>query len=166
MAKIKLKFGSNEIELDSRDFYFDNESVGEVIAKLSEYMNADHVRIIEAESTPEETPEEIIKEKYESNVNYLKSLEDAEIYEPEFSRPAPISADQIKEKIQVLTRDSFFDSPRIVSEVVGQLHEYGWIAVPLDVSKVLSRMSLSNELEKESKNNRCYYSSKQTVLAS
>ena len=31
MAKIKIKIGENEIEVDSRDFYIDNNTVGEVI---------------------------------------------------------------------------------------------------------------------------------------
>ena len=35
MAKIKLKFGENEIEVDSRDFYFDNQTLGEVIENLA-----------------------------------------------------------------------------------------------------------------------------------
>lgn len=165
MAKIKLKFGKNEIEIDSRDFYVDNESVGEVITRLSRYVNDNQVRIIEAESTPEQTPEQIIKETYESNINYLKSLEDAEIHEPEFSKPIPIRADQIRTKILTLVGDSFFGEPRTVSEVVSQLREYGWATIPLDVSKALSEMSFSNELEKESKDNRCYYSKKETILA-
>jgi len=165
MAKIKLKFGKNEIEIDSRDFYVDNQSVGEVITELSRYVTDDQIHVIEAESTPDQTPEQIIKEKYESNINYLSSLEDAEIHEPEFSKPIPISRDQIRAKIQVLTNDSFFEEPRTVSEVVSQLHEYGWSAIPLDVSKELSEMSFSKELEKKLENNRCFYSSK-TILVS
>ena len=38
MAKIKLKFGENEIEVDSRDFYFDNQTLGEVIENLSKLI--------------------------------------------------------------------------------------------------------------------------------
>jgi hypothetical protein len=31
LAKIKLRIGDNEIEVDSRDFYVDNKTIGEVI---------------------------------------------------------------------------------------------------------------------------------------
>ena len=34
MAKIKLRFGENEIEIESRDFYVDNNTIGEVINSL------------------------------------------------------------------------------------------------------------------------------------
>ena len=30
MARIKLKLGENEIEVDSRDFYVDNQTLGEI----------------------------------------------------------------------------------------------------------------------------------------
>ena len=38
MAKIRLKFGPNEIEVDSKDFYVDNYSVDEVIGNLSRFI--------------------------------------------------------------------------------------------------------------------------------
>ena len=34
MAKIRIKQGPNEIEIDSRDFYVDNDSVAEVVESL------------------------------------------------------------------------------------------------------------------------------------
>ena len=34
MARIKLKLGENEIEVDSRDFYVDNQTLGEIIANI------------------------------------------------------------------------------------------------------------------------------------
>ena len=36
MARVKLKIGENEIEIDSRDFYVDNQTLGEIIEKISE----------------------------------------------------------------------------------------------------------------------------------
>ena len=38
MAKIRVKQGNNEIEIDSRDFYVDNDTAEEVIETLKELM--------------------------------------------------------------------------------------------------------------------------------
>ena len=38
MAKIKLKFGENEIEIESRDFYVDNQTIGEVIQNITTHL--------------------------------------------------------------------------------------------------------------------------------
>ena len=141
MARIRLKLGANEIEVDSKDFYVDNQSVDEVIRNLSRY--------VAAETKVENT---------EPAVNYLDSLEDAEIHEPEFTAPIPIDSSQIRSKINILVRDSFFEQLRTVSEVVAQLYEYGWAARPLDVSKVLVNMASNRELQKESQEKRNYYS--------
>ena len=141
MARIRLKLGANEIEVDSKDFYVDNQSVDEVISNLSRY--------VAAETKVENT---------EPTVNYLDSLEDAEIHEPEFTPPIPIDSSQIRSKINILVRDSFFEQLRTVSEVVAQLYEYGWAARPLDVSKVLVNMASNRELQKESQEKRNYYS--------
>ena len=35
MAKIRIRIGSNEIEIDSRDFYIDNDTASQVIADLA-----------------------------------------------------------------------------------------------------------------------------------
>ena len=147
MARIRLKLGANEIEVDSKDFYVDNQSVDEVISNLSRYV---------AEAT------EVLSK--ETTVNYLSSLEDAEIHEPEFTTPISIDSSQIRSKIHILVRDSFFEQPRTVSEVVAQLYEYGWAARPLDVSKILVNMALNRELQKDSQEKRSYYSSNNLVL--
>ena len=146
MARIRLKLGANEIEVDSKDFYIDNQSVDEVISNLSRYV---------AEGTD-------VSNK-ETSVNYLSSLEDVEIHEPEFTAPIPIDSSQIKSKINILVRDSFFEQQRTVSEVVAQLYEYGWAARPLDVSKILVNMALNRELQKDSQEKRSYYSSNNLV---
>ena len=49
MARIKLKLGENEIEVDSRDFYVDNQTLGEIIANISNHIhaiNVTHILII------------------------------------------------------------------------------------------------------------------------
>ena len=143
MARIRLKIGANEIEVDSKDFYVDNQSVDDVITNLSRYVS---------EGT--EASNKGI------TVNYLSSLEDAEIHEPEFTTPISIDSSQVRSKIHILVRDSFFEQPRTVSEVVAQLYEYGWAARPLDISKVLANMALNRELQKDSQDKRSYYSNK------
>lgn len=147
MARIRLKLGANEIEVDSKDFYVDNQSVDEIISNLSRYV-AEETKVPNTETA----------------VNYLSSLEDAEIHEPEFTAPISIDSSQIRSKIHILVRDSFFEQPRTVSEVVAQLYEYGWAARPLDVSKILVNMALNRELQKDSQEKRSYYSNKLVQL--
>ena len=38
MAKIRVKQGDNEIEIDSRDFYVDNDSAAEIIDALKQQL--------------------------------------------------------------------------------------------------------------------------------
>ena len=46
MARIKLKIGENEIEVDSRDFYVDNQTLGEIIDNISQYMPENQAKIV------------------------------------------------------------------------------------------------------------------------
>ena len=46
MARIKLKLGENEIEVDSRDFYVDNQTLGEIIDNISQYMPENQAKIV------------------------------------------------------------------------------------------------------------------------
>lgn len=157
MAKIRLKFGENEIEVESKDFYVDNKSIDEVIYNLSRFVARNQT---EEQGTNAQI--EIINEglNNKSKTNYLSSLEDAEIHEPEFVQPISIDRNQIRSKIHILARDSFFEQQKTVSEVVAQLREYGWAAVPLDVSKVLANMAMKKELQKNTLEKRSYYSNK------
>jgi len=157
MAKIRLKFGENEIEVESKDFYVDNKSIDEVIYNLSRFVARDQSEEQRTNAQVEITREPL---NHESKINYLSLLEDAEIHEPEFVQPISIDRNQIRSKIHILARDSFFEQPRTVSEVVAQLREYGWAAIPLDVSKVLANMALKKELQKEMRERRSYYSNK------
>jgi len=156
MAKIRLKFGENEIEVESKDFYVDNKSIDEVIYNLSRFVARN-----QTEEERSNAQVEILREALgESKTNYLSTLEDAEIHEPEFVQPISIDRNQIRSKIHILARDSFFEQPRTVSEVVAQLREYGWAAVPLDVSKILANMALKKEIQKAMREKRSYYSNK------
>ena len=157
MAKIRLKFGENEIEVESKDFYVDNKSIDEVIYNLSRFVGQN-----QTEEPGTNAQVEIIDEtsNNESKTNYLSALDDVEIHEPEFVQPISIDRNQIRSKIHILARDSFFKQSRTVSEVVAQLREYGWAAVPLDVSKILANMALKKELQKETREKRSYYSNR------
>ncbi len=99
-----------------------------------------------------------------STVNYLKSLEDAEVFEPEYSAPTPISSEEIRDKLEILAKKSFFNKPRTVSETVSQLREHGWATSPLYVSKALAKMAFNKEILKNSQDNRSYYFTKETLL--
>ena len=138
MAKIRIKQGSNEIEIDSRDFYVDNDSVAEVVETLKQLLN--------------ERPQ----------TNVMDSLDDAEFHEPEFS--STIAVDDIKHKLRILAKDSFFDQPKTVGETVAQMSEYGWTASPFDVSVALTKMAFNKEFLKNTTDERNQYVSKEALL--
>ena len=157
MAKIKLKFGENEIEVDSRDFYFDNQTIGEVIENLAKLIEENQTRPIISTQTD-------IPINNEPNYESLNSLEDVEIFEPEFNEPKPISSAEIKDKLQILEKNTFFNVPRTVTETVQQLREYGWVASPLDVSKALVNMASNREISRNSTENRTHYFVEEAIL--
>ena len=140
MAKIRIKQGHNEIEIDSRDFYVDNDSAAEVIESLKQLLNE------------------------RSQPDVMGSLEDAEFHEPEFSSPSAIAVDDIKHKLRILAKDSFFDQPQTVGETVAQMSEYGWTASPFDVSVALTKMAFSKEFLKNTVDDRNQYVSKEALL--
>ena len=154
LAKIKLRIGDNEIEIDSRDFYVDNHTIGKVIENITMLLQESSARIM-----PYST-------KYgvgESNA--LSSLENAEIYEPEFEEPIFVPLDELHGKLLILSKNSFFDKPRTVSENVNELRERGWIANPLDVSKILAKMAFSKELSKGKQADRSFYFVQKELVA-
>ena len=140
MAKIRVRFGRNEIEIDSRDFYVDNETVGEVIENIRQCMGDS------------------------MNGNTITSLPDAEVFEPEFSQGQGVTSDILTEKLRIIANESFFDQPRTVGEVVGSLMEHGWHASALDVSVALTKMAFSKELLKNSHDDRSYYFAKTAMV--
>jgi len=162
LAKIRLRFGENEIEIESRDFYIDNDTAAQVIADLASRMHENEAKIVTDEITL--APPTGIMHAYKMNVDYLKSLRDAEVHEPEFTAPTAVSADEVPGKIELLERDSFFDKPRTVSETVERMRDYGWLASPLDVSKSLSKMALYRELAKNSQENRTWYFKQSQII--
>ena len=140
MAKIRVKQGNNEIEIDSRDFYVDNDTAEEVIEALKQLIND------------------------KSGNSVIDSLEDAEFHEPEFSEPVNVTITDIKNKLRILAKNSFFNQPRTVGEAVSQLSEYGWSASPLDVSVALTKMAFNKEVLKNTQEDRNFYFSKEALL--
>ena len=152
MARIKLKIGENEVEVDSRDFYVDNQTLGEIIDNLSQHLPENQAKIVyETESVQKPTQ---VEQPAQFGLEYL---DDAEAYEPEFNEPKYTAPHEIKSKLRILETSRFFDSPRTVTETVQQLREYGWAASPLDVSKALAKMAINKEINKNSDENRTHY---------
>ena len=160
MARIKLKIGENEIEVDSRDFYVDNQTLGEIIDSISHHLPENHAKIVyETESIQKSTQVEHLTQ------SGLEYLDDAEVYEPEFSEPKYITPHEIKSKLRILETSKFFDSPRTVTETVQQLREYGWSSSSLDVSKALAKMASNKELMKNSHENRAHYFVRESLIS-
>jgi hypothetical protein len=159
MARIKLKIGENEVEVDSRDFYVDNQTLGEIIDNLSQHLPENQAKIVyETESIQKPTQ---VEQPAQFGLEYL---DDAEAYEPEFSEPKYIASHEIKSKLRILETSRFFDSPRTVTETVQQLREYGWASSPLDVSKALAKMASNKEIMKNSEENRTHYFAQEQLI--
>jgi DNA mismatch repair ATPase MutS len=157
LARIKLKIGENELEVDSRDFYVDNQTLGEIVDNISQYLPENQAKIVyESESTSKSNLTE----------HGLEYLDDAETFEPEFNEPKYITSTEIKSKLKILETSKFFDSPRTVSETVQQLREYGWATGTLDVSKALAKMSLNKKFKKSLSDNKTCYLIEQLPLSS
>ena len=146
LAKIKLRIGDNEIEIDSRDFYIDNHTIGKVIENITMLLQESSARIM-----PHSTEYGV------GESNALSSLENAEVYEPEFGEPVFVPLNELHGKLLILSKNSFFDKPRTVSETVNELREHGWIVNPLDASKTLAKMAFSKELRKGKQADRSFY---------
>ena len=154
LAKIKLRIGDNEIEIDSRDFYVDNHTIGKVIENITMLLQESSTRMM-----PYSTEYGV------GESNALSSLENAEVYEPEFGEPVFVPLNELHGKLLILSKNSFFDKPRTVSETVNELSEHGWVANPLDVSKILAKMAFGKELRKGKQDDRSFYFVQKELLA-
>ena len=170
MARVRIRMGENEVEVDSRDFYVDNRSIGRVIEEVSGHLQAGSAAAAVAPAQAAAAPEPPAgqwegQDPQGPGLEPLGCLDEAEIHEPEFSAPVPVSGRELEAKLRVLGERAFFDTPRTASETVGQLREGGWIASPLEVSKTLTGMVFHNELVKNLRNNRSCYSVKASPAA-
>ena len=160
MARIKLKIGENEIEIDSRDFYVDNKTVGKIIDDLSCHLPDNEAKIVyDIEPTQESAEPE------QSSQFGLEDLDDAETFEPEFNEPNYIPSHQVKSKLRILETSGFFESPRTVTETVQQLREYGWASSPLDVSKALAKMASVHEIMRNNDENLTHYFTQESLIS-
>ncbi len=154
MARIKLKLGENEIEVDSRDFYVDNDTLPEIIEKVTELLPESQGKIIyETNNQKIENPNQVSQ----TDQYGLECLDNVETFELEFNEPKSINFHEIKSKLRILETSGFFNSPRTVTETVQRLREYGWATSPLDVSKSLAKMASNREIYKNSNKNRVHY---------
>ena len=160
MARIKLKIGENEIEIESRDLYVDNQTAGKIIDDLSNHLPDNQAKIVyDTELVQESSKSE------QSSQFGLECLDDAETFEPEFNEPRYIHSHQIKLKLRILETSGFFKSPRTVNEIVQQLREYGWATSPLDVSKTLAKMASVNEIMRDSEENLTHYFARESLMS-
>lgn len=199
MAKVRIKLGVNEIEIDSRDFYIDNVSARNVIAEIAQLLQYNLSRLADAPNAKDSRipSKQAALVEYEDDSNTavmadvtgsvhridyvhspatdppspttnpvnpdslepdcLGSMMNAEVDDPP-PASAHIKPHEIKHKIHILAKDSFFASPRTVSETVDKLRQHGWTADSLDVSKTLAGMVTSGELHRASQNDRNHYS--------
>lgn len=153
MARIRLRLGDREIEVDSRDFYVDNQTLGEVVESLSARLPENRAELVPAAAPAHAA-------------GYaLGGMDDAEAFEPEFADPRHVAPADLRPKLRILETGRYFDSPRTVTDVVSQLREYGWAASPLDVSKVLARMASRKEIIRSHQGGQTRYSAAQKLVA-
>ncbi|MDX1596604.1 MAG: hypothetical protein R3327_06660 [Nitrosopumilaceae archaeon] len=166
MAKVKIKLGENEVEIDSRDFYVDNQSIGEVIESISKHIPENSAKIV-YQTQPEPQNQSVYENQETTETptyDSLDSLENAEVFEPEFDAPKFLASYEIKPKLKILQTSGFFDTSRTVTETVQKLREYGWAASSLDVSKILTNMAMNCEMQKSAQENRNYYSTRNQII--
>ncbi len=161
MARIRLKLGENEIEIDSRDFYVDNHTLGEIIEDLSHHLPEGQAKIVYHDDIFSKNP----MNQEQSSQFGLESLDDAETFEPEFNEPVYIASYEVKSKLRILETSGFFESPRTVTETVQQLREYGWASSPLDVSKALAKMASVSEIMRNSEDHLTHYFTQDSLVS-
>ncbi len=141
MARLRVRDGPSEVEIDSRDFYVDNDTAGEVIDLVRAHL-------------PGSAPAR----------GALDSLEEAEVAEPELPDgggappAAPARRGDIRRNVAALRESGFFVEPRTASETAERLRERGWDAGLLEVSKELASMSAERLIRSSSRDRRRYYS--------
>ena len=71
----------------------------------------------------------------------------------------------LRGNLMILSKNSFFDKPKTLSETVNELREHGWVVNPLDVSKMLANMAFSKELTIGKQGDRSFYFVQKELLA-
>lgn len=177
MARVRVKVGDSEIEIDSRDFYIDNDTVHEVIDELIKCLPEPKTRPVYRHDPQNETlvvSDDDSPNSRNNGTGYesesaleplqaadrlnacLGGIKEAEAREPEFeddySNDDPIHSHlQIREGLQALRgAGGFLDSPRTVHDVVRKLQDDGWLTNSRTVSQVLTEMADCKEIARNS----------------
>ena len=142
MAHVRIKIGDNEIEIDSRDFYVDNDTVHQVVEELIKCMPKQHAQ----------------KPNYLSDFDKIKEAEfcEAELEDAEVVH----SHQQIREGLEGLHNiGHFFEIPRTVQEITQRMQKDRWLTNSNIISKVLADMANDNEIIRDySKDEESYVS--------
>ena len=168
MARVRLRVGSSEVEIDSRDFYVDNETVRAVIGEMA--LCIQEAPAAGRPPAPLPAPTQAGSPEY-LDATGLRNIREAEAPEPEFSDhatgpeaddaeeapPAGPHAQRVHSREQVrggllmlLDADAFFDYPRTVSDIAQRLRECGWHAGSLAVSEVMTELAICKRVTKNS----------------
>lgn len=169
MARVRLRMGPSEVEIDSRDFYVDNETVRAVIEEMALCMR--EAPAAGRPPVPLPAPPQAGSPEY-LDATGLRNIREAEASEPEFSdhaaspgnndteeEPPPAgpraqrahSREQVRDGLlMLLDTDAFFDYPRTVSDIAERLRECGWRAGSLAVSEVMTELAICKRVTKNS----------------
>lgn len=161
MARVRIKIGQNEIEIDSRDFYADNDTIHAVINSMIACLPPeahpaalpDMRRTEMSEAHPDRTFHNLSLRQEpkdrDSVAATFDGIQDAEAYEPEFADSLSGSHTHLQIRTALLTlieTDTFFDSPHTVPDIVWKLREGGLRTASLEVSKALAEMVACREI--------------------
>jgi len=159
LARVKVRLGENEIEIDSRDFYIDNQSLDEVIKSISKHVKENSKKVAQNGDIHVQTT---MEGNYQ-NLGYIKSNVENENNEQK-NILIYLALNEISEKLQILVEESFFTQPRTVPETMNQLREHGWITSSIDVSKALVKMAFNGQIILNSREHRNYFFTKESLL--
>ncbi len=181
MARVRVRLGDGEVEIESRDFRVDNENAAGIVAALARYARGATTEASPPVAAPPRAEAVLLASAPPSHCSplppaeaagapappadkapdvssVLDCLDDAEAPEPEFEEEDAAPPPDVRGRLRALGSGSFFDSPRTALDAAERLRERGWGASAMDVSRALSEMALGRELVRDSRGCRIYYS--------
>ena len=115
MARIKLKIGENEIEVDSRDFYVDNQTLGEIIENITSHLPENQAKIVY------ETECQNHSKRINNSIWFRIHLMMLKHLNLNLMNQNTLLLMKLNLNLRILETSKFFDSPRTVTETVEQL---------------------------------------------
>ncbi len=152
MARIKIKLGINEIEIESRDLDINNENIVQTINIIADKIMENNNQLV-------------FNEPMKKRIDCSEIVSSKETKYSELHEQVVIHPHEIKSKLYILTKQLFFNQPRTVSEIINQLRDHGWVSNPLDVSKELIKMVFSKEILRNSYDDKSHYFVKTPLLS-